>query len=182
MRKSERTRERIAACALELFEHQGFEATTVAQIAEAAEVTQMTVFRYFPSKEWLVLDDPYDPLIAELISTQPHDLSPLARAAGGVLAAWKEMPEPEGDAVRRRIRVAATSPTVRAGQWRNNAETERLITEQLTADGAERVEAAVAASAVLAALTTALYIWAEDETMTLTDAISIALTTLVSHD
>ena len=45
-----RTRERILAVALDLFERQGYRATTVAQIADAAGVTSMTFFRHFPTK------------------------------------------------------------------------------------------------------------------------------------
>lgn len=43
-----------------LFVQQGFDQTTVAQIAEAAGVSQMTLFRYFPTKDAVIFDDPYD--------------------------------------------------------------------------------------------------------------------------
>ena len=46
-----RTRERILAVALDLFERQGYRATTVAQIADAAGVTSMTFFRHVPTKD-----------------------------------------------------------------------------------------------------------------------------------
>lgn len=54
--KKLRTRHRLAATALELFLEQGFEAVSVADVAAAAEVSKPTLFRYFPSKEDLVLD------------------------------------------------------------------------------------------------------------------------------
>ena len=54
-RKKQRTRELIAARALELFSERGYHATTVADIAAAAEVSKPTLFRYFPTKEDLVL-------------------------------------------------------------------------------------------------------------------------------
>ena len=56
-RKKVRTREALAEAALELFSRQGFEATTVDQIAEAAEVSRRTFFRYFPSKEAALFPD-----------------------------------------------------------------------------------------------------------------------------
>jgi AcrR family transcriptional regulator len=62
--RRERTRARLVACALELFERQGFDQTTVTQIAQAAGITQMTVFRHFPTKDRRVVDDPYDPVMA----------------------------------------------------------------------------------------------------------------------
>src|ERR1044071_5886549 len=53
-RKKERTRETIARVALELFARDGFAATTLAAIAEAADVSPRTVSTYFPSKEGIV--------------------------------------------------------------------------------------------------------------------------------
>jgi AcrR family transcriptional regulator len=53
-RKKRQTREAIAAAALDLFERQGYAATTIAQIAAAADVSPRTVFGYFSSKEELV--------------------------------------------------------------------------------------------------------------------------------
>ncbi len=54
--KKLRTRRQLAATALELFLERGFDAVSVADVAAAAEVSKPTLFRYFPSKEDLVLD------------------------------------------------------------------------------------------------------------------------------
>ncbi|MET9915821.1 TetR/AcrR family transcriptional regulator [Streptomyces sp. NPDC059605] len=54
-RKKLRTRHRLLAAATELFAGRGFDQVSVAEIAEAAEVSKMTVFNYFASKEDLVL-------------------------------------------------------------------------------------------------------------------------------
>ena len=56
-RKRQRTRETIARVALELFERQGFQETTIPQIAEAADVSPRTVSAYFPHKEDLAFPD-----------------------------------------------------------------------------------------------------------------------------
>jgi AcrR family transcriptional regulator len=53
-RKKQATREAIAAAAMELFHERGFDEVTVAEVAEAADVSEKTVFNYFPSKEELV--------------------------------------------------------------------------------------------------------------------------------
>ena len=56
-RKRQRTRATIARVALELFDRQGFDETTIPQIAEAADVSPRTVSSYFPSKEDLAFAD-----------------------------------------------------------------------------------------------------------------------------
>src|SRR3954471_11315301 len=53
-RKKQRTREQIAEAARELFSERGFDRVPVAEIARAADVSEQTVFNYFPTKEDLV--------------------------------------------------------------------------------------------------------------------------------
>src|SRR6188472_3928476 len=54
-RKKRQTREAIAQAAMRLFLARGFDAVTVADVARAADVSEKTVFNYFPAKEDLVL-------------------------------------------------------------------------------------------------------------------------------
>jgi AcrR family transcriptional regulator len=178
MGKRERTRARLQECGLDLFEAQGFDQTTVAQIAAAAGVTEMTFFRHFPSKELAVLDDPYDPVIATAVAGQPRSLPPLARVVGGLRAAWAALPEPASDLVRRRVRIVAGSPALRAAAIRNNAGTENLVAAQLVADGTPPLPARVAAVAALAAMTAAVFVWSEQAEGGLGAAITSALDTL----
>ncbi len=60
-RKKARTKAALQQHALRLFGERGYQATTVEQIAEAAEVSPTTFFRYFPTKEDVVLYDVLDP-------------------------------------------------------------------------------------------------------------------------
>ncbi|MGH4006284.1 MAG: TetR/AcrR family transcriptional regulator, partial [Pseudonocardiaceae bacterium] len=66
-RRKAQTRQVIQAHALRLFLANGYDATTVEEIAAAAGVSHMTFFRHFPTKESVVDTDDYDPMIAELI-------------------------------------------------------------------------------------------------------------------
>lgn len=104
-----------------LFVQQGFDETTVAQIAEAAGVSQMTFFRYFPTKDAVVFDDPYDPVIADLVAAQDAGLSALERVRLGLLAAWSSVPDPVDNAVRDRIRLIAGHTRLAAGIWETTA-------------------------------------------------------------
>jgi AcrR family transcriptional regulator len=72
-RKKARTRAEIQGHALRLFHQQGYDATTVAQIIEEAEVSESTFFRYFPTKADVVLFDGMDALIIEAFRDQPHE-------------------------------------------------------------------------------------------------------------
>jgi AcrR family transcriptional regulator len=174
--KRERTRTRLLEAALELFVERGYEATTVAQIAARAGVTEMTFFRHFPSKESVLLDDPYDPLIAAAVAQQPTELAPLVRVARGIRSAWRSMPFPATEDVRERVRVAAASPSLRAMMWRNSAATEVAIAGALTA--VDPAVARIAAAAAMAALNTALLEWSIQDGGDLAPVIEAALDVL----
>ena len=76
-RKKAKTRAAIQRHALRLFREKGYVATTVEQIAEAAEVSSSTFFRYFPSKEDVVLYDPTDLPMFAAFEAQPPEVSPI---------------------------------------------------------------------------------------------------------
>jgi AcrR family transcriptional regulator len=154
-----RTRARILDAALDLFERQGYDATTVNQIAAAAGVTPMTFFRHFPTKDAVLVTDPYDPLIAEAVGAQPAGLPPLERTRLGLLAALGDITPTEDATARRRVALVARSPALRAAVSVGTEATQQAIVDRLVADGVERLDAAIAASACLAATTAALLAW-----------------------
>ncbi|MFZ3474171.1 TetR/AcrR family transcriptional regulator [Streptomyces sp. 4.24] len=90
--KKLRTRQQLAATALELFLERGFDAVSVADIAAAAEVSKPTLFRYFPSKEDLVLDrfaDHQDEA-ARVVRDRAAGQTPVAAVRAHFLAALAE--------------------------------------------------------------------------------------------
>jgi AcrR family transcriptional regulator len=83
-RKKAKTRAAIQQQALRLFHEQGYAATTVEQIAAAVEVSPSTFFRYFPTKEDVVLYDDLDPLFFAAFEAQPPELTPIQAMRGAL--------------------------------------------------------------------------------------------------
>lgn len=173
--RSDQTRIVLQEQALRLFEMQGYEQTSAAEIAGAAGVSEMTFFRHFPTKDRVLLEDPYDAALVTAVAARPLQEAPLARTVNGLRTAWTVVPESAVEIIRRRIRIVATTPALRAAVWRNNQATEDAVTAQLVADGCGLLEARAAVSAVLAALTSALLWWSAAEPADLSTAIHRAL-------
>lgn len=157
--RAARTAERLQSCALELFAQHGFDHVTVDEIARAADVSHMTFFRHFPTKEAVLLDDPYDPAIGAAVSAQNATLPPLERVRRGLLTAWSSVPEAASADTRTRIAIVAGHSGLRAKSWQNMQRTEEVIVDALTGDGTPRQDAVVAAGACLGALMAALLEW-----------------------
>ncbi|MEV1117225.1 TetR family transcriptional regulator [Actinosynnema sp. NPDC049800] len=160
-----RTRRAIQEHALRLFLAQGYEQTTVEEIAAAAGVSHMTFFRYFPTKEAVVEDDDYDPFIAELVRGRPAGEGPLEALRAALRAGLDAVLDTDRDAVYARTRLIVTTPALRAGQWRNTAATADLLAGALADREGQVVDLRlrVIAAAATAALTTALTEWVEGE-------------------
>jgi AcrR family transcriptional regulator len=113
-RKKARTRASIREQALRLFREQGYDATTVDQIAEAAEVSPSTFFRYFPSKEEVVLQDDFDILALGSFLDQPADLSPVAAFRAATKATFASLSEEDLATFRETAALTLTVPELRA--------------------------------------------------------------------
>ena len=113
-RKKAKTRAAIREHAMRLFEQQGYAATTVDQIAEAADVSQSTFFRYFPAKEDVVLTDDIDPLFVRALRGQPADLPPIEAIRRGMREVLTGVSEEDLRQERRRQRLVQAVPELRA--------------------------------------------------------------------
>jgi AcrR family transcriptional regulator len=113
-RKKARTRASIREHALRLFREQGYAATRVEQIADAAEVSPATFYRYFPTKEDVVLQDDLDVLTMEALEAQPPGLSPLAAVRAAMADTRAAFTQEERERFRQTTELTLAVPEVRA--------------------------------------------------------------------
>jgi AcrR family transcriptional regulator len=113
-RKKARTRASLREHALRLFREQGYQATTVEQIAAAAEVSPSTFFRYFPTKEDVVLQDDMDTRMVENFVAQPADLAPIPAMRAAMRETWKSFTEAEWELIFEGARLSMSVPEIRA--------------------------------------------------------------------
>ncbi|MER6834696.1 TetR family transcriptional regulator [Streptomyces cellulosae] len=163
-RKKIRTREAIRTAAYALVEQQGYDATTIEQIAERAEVSPSTVFRYFPTKEDIVVTDEYDePLLAELAARpadEPWTDSVRYVIRKAVRLAMTEQPE----ITELRARLMLEVPAVRARVRETVTGIGRTLAEAVarrTGLAPEGLEVRVHTMALIGGLLEATMYWAE---------------------
>ncbi|MFJ2031271.1 TetR family transcriptional regulator [Streptosporangium sp. NPDC087985] len=135
-RKKQKTRLALVDAALDLFTTQGYEATTVDQIAAAVEVSPRTFFRYFATKEDVALCLPLDGLEVVLteLAARPAEEPPFT-ALSHALRALVSMVA-EGDLADRARFLRArelidTTPTLFAGSVRRMMENERRLVAEI---------------------------------------------------
>jgi AcrR family transcriptional regulator len=150
-RKKQKTRETIIQVALELFSEQGYEKTTIAEIADAAEVSPRTIFAYFPSKE--------DILFSDLVQVQERLAKALRERAEGAttLDALREFIfeslTPDHNRVLRKF-IVAGDETLRRNERARFAPLEQLTVDALAEDlhaGPDDIRPRIVAAAVIAA-------------------------------
>ncbi|MFI1562651.1 TetR/AcrR family transcriptional regulator [Streptomyces sp. NPDC020490] len=165
-RKKIKTREAIRTATFELIGEQGYEATTIDQIAERAEVSPSTVFRYFPTKEDIVLTDEYDPVMLEELRARPVDepwIDSVRHIMGKALDLLvQESPE----VVRMRAQLGVQVPAVRSRIFESMSQTARLmrgaIAERFGLDP-DSLEVRVYAMSLIGGLMEVNMYWAEHD-------------------
>jgi AcrR family transcriptional regulator len=165
-RKRTRTRLMIQTEALRLFAEKGYAETTVEEIADTAAISPRTFFRYFPSKEDVVIWDEYDPLVLQLLESRPDD-EPLAEAFRAVVReALSGLYQRDRDRLLARVRLASTVPELRARFLDEQTHGVELLAP-LLADKrgapADELSLRVIGSGLLAAVTVALDLWQRDD-------------------
>ena len=173
-----RTHQALREAAVELFAERGYEATATARIAERAGVSEMTLFRHFPTKEALLLTDPFDPLMADAVRDRPANETAMRALVEGIREAWGRVDAESTRQLHGLLRIVARTPSLRGAVERNSTDTAAALTAALLDRGVSGAQAGVAVTAVIAGLSTALLDWAQAEPAPLDAILSSALDVL----
>ena len=128
-RKKIKTRQAIRREAFRLIEANGYAATTVEQIADAADVSPSTFFRYFPSKESLLLADDLDPLVLAAFEAQPPDLSPTQAIRRAYAAVMARLPAEQLEFENTRQRLMFSIPELKDAMYDEYYRTVNVMAE-----------------------------------------------------
>lgn len=158
------TRERLVGAAFQLFARQGFDATTVDQIAAEARVGRTTFFRHFPSKEDVVFPD-HAPILAAVhgrLSSASASSSQVAlfEASAIVLDHYLE----EGDVARARYSLTRSIPALRAAEIANQRDYQQVFRDHAREWGFDDLDAELVANGVVTAHNHVLRRWLRGQT------------------
>ena len=128
-RKIVKAKVAIQECALRLFIKQGYNQTTVEQIASAAEVSPSTFFRYFQTKEAVVLYDSLDPLIIDAFSEQPADKDIIPALRSAIKETFNGLSAEKRQLEMQRFELLRTIPELRATMYEEMARNIDLFAE-----------------------------------------------------
>ncbi|KQY33132.1 MULTISPECIES: TetR family transcriptional regulator [Nocardia] len=151
-RKKERTRRTIRVEAFRLFREQGYTETTVEQIAAAAEISPSTFFRYFPTKEQLVIADDQDALMIEALAAQPRGLHPLTAFRNATEAVFSAMSAADMAFEQERHALLYHVPELRPAiglEFQRSIELGAQLMADYTGRAADDFEVRVAAGAMI---------------------------------
>jgi AcrR family transcriptional regulator len=162
-RKKIKTRTAIREATYALIEEQGYEATTIEQIAERAEVSPSTVFRYFPTKEDIVLTDEYDPLMLQELRSRPAD-EPWTDSVRYVVGRAVQLSDQDLAVTRLRAHLMNQVPAVRARMLETMSVTGRMLAEAVAERaglGTDDLEVRVYTMSLIGGLAEVYQYWAE---------------------
>jgi AcrR family transcriptional regulator len=162
-RRRLRIRRTIQAQALRLFAAKGFQATTIEEIAAAAEMAPRTFFRYFPTKEEVVFWSEYPPMLAGFVAARPDDEPALEALHHGIVeglaAIWDQ--DEERERMLERLRLAFRTPALHPRLRQQQAGWATAVAEIL-ADRLDERPDALEVRAIAAAAAGAVWVAAEE--------------------
>lgn len=131
-RKKRTAMRRIQEVALDLFDERGFENVTIEQIAEAAEVSPSSVYRYFGTKEQVVLRDDFDVQFFEAVEAELASHPPVEAVRRAVAMILAEFFQRDDDLVRRRTVYTYEEPALRAAALAQTDDFARAVADALS--------------------------------------------------
>jgi AcrR family transcriptional regulator len=174
--------DRLQTAALELFAEQGYERTTIAEIAQRAGLTKRTFFNHFADKREVLfgpLSEAQREIVSREIAACPDALSPLDAVVYGLQAAGDTLWEPRRTAVTRRREIIQANPELQERELRKRAAVTDAIAGALRTRGVDPDTALVSAQAGVLVQQTAMQRWTESaENRPLRDFLSDALLSL----
>lgn len=130
-RKKIKTRDAIRRAAMRLIKANGYASTTIEQIAEAAEVSASTYFRYFPSKEVVLIANDLDQVTVDALAKQPPELSSVQAFRRALETTLATLSKDEWEFERDRQLMVLTIPELLTAQFE---EYRRTMTKLAEAD------------------------------------------------
>jgi AcrR family transcriptional regulator len=165
-------RERLQAAALELYVRQGFEQTTVEDIARAAGLTERTFFRHFTDKREVLFDgqETLEKAFLDGVNAAPPDASPLEMVACALEASTGFFADERRSWSRERDAVIAANPPLKERELLKLAALARRVAEALRARGVGERASVLAAESGLTVFGVAFTQWiAEGENRSIAD-------------
>ncbi|MEW2569385.1 helix-turn-helix domain-containing protein [Streptomyces sp. NPDC047070] len=158
-------RERLVMAAVDLFIEQGYDATTVAQIAERAGVTKSTFFRHFPDKRELLVagQETLSRLLTEGIAEAPGTASPLEAVAAGLERASGAMGPMNRELAPRLKAAVAASTELQERDVLKSVSLAAAMATALTARGVPGPTAALAGELGMLAFKRGFAAWSEGD-------------------
>ncbi|MBV9684103.1 MAG: TetR family transcriptional regulator, partial [Solirubrobacterales bacterium] len=153
---------RLAQAALALYGENGFENTTVAEIAERAGLTERTFFRHFADKREVLFagGSALQELIVSVVADAPDSQAPIDAAAAGLEAAGEQFfVQERRDFSRQRQAVIASNPELQERELTKLASLSTAIAEALRRRGVDDPAATLAAEVAIAVFRTAFERW-----------------------
>jgi AcrR family transcriptional regulator len=152
-RKKQQTRDRIAREALRLFAERGYDETTLADIADAADVAPRTIFAYFESKEDIVLCK--ELTILDTLKTK-LDERPAGTTTVDAIREFLSTIEPPDDEARLRKQIFSSNPSLQMSMRARHGQLEPMLAESIAKDlgaGPDDIRSLLVAASMTAAFT-----------------------------
>jgi AcrR family transcriptional regulator len=150
---------RVQREAVERFGSRGFERVTVEEVAAAAEVSPMSVYRWFGTKEALVIWDEYDPPILDEVERRLMDQPPLAAVRDALMSILDEVYDRERELALDRARLIFREPALMASAERNSLALQDAFADRFVAAGVSDFDARALVAVAGALLRVAIEQW-----------------------